>query len=677
MFFRSSTVEEIEADAFAGCPSLYQFHVDVQNPWYSSVDGSLFNRAETTLVKYADGRGSSCTVPDGVMEIGDNAFMEGFVVSVRMPDTVEWIGSGAFEGCYSLREIILSDSLIHIGADAFRSCQVLSSIDLPDSVLYIGSGGFLASGLTSITIPHGVKVIEPQTFLDCQFLQSVFLSNTVGAIYDMAFSNCGSLTDIMLPGSVQYLHEGAFSGAGLQSITMTGNLRNVGENAFNYCDSLMHVYYAGTADEWDAASASAAASGGNDPLLSAQIHFIGSCGEGVFWSLEANGIRTTLTIRGRGPMYDYSSEDSPFRSCPDVDYIVIESGVTSIGNYAFYGCGSLGGINMPDTLERIGSYAFYNCAGLGASANAPDPMGGHWVGGPRLSIHIPESVVSIGGYAFYGCSGLERIILPAVTAVEEYTFYGCSGLYYAFIPESVASIGTCAFAHCAFTGVELPGTTVIGTSAFEDCTALRSVTLSAGLVFVSNYAFDGCGSLETVFYAGTGSQWSDVMISGGNQPLANADVYYVYSADSPAFGRITKSFATVQTTHNSTTSPMMYLGDGTIVKILGESEGFYKVQVPDSGSTGQEGYITAGSVRLLSYDTISASMLMLPSGLLSLESEAFAQAAGFLAVRVPANTEYIEDDAFRGRDIIIFCAAGSYAQNWATEHGYWYVNRNE
>ncbi len=102
--------------------------------------------------------------------------------------------------------------------------------------------------------------------------------------------------------------------------------------------------------------------------------------------------------------------DLAFWGCSGLTSITIPSSVTSIGDLAFWGCSGLTSITIPSSVTSIEGSAFRDCSGL-------------------TSITIPSSVTSIGGWAFYGCSGLTSITIPSsVTSIGYETFYGCSGL---------------------------------------------------------------------------------------------------------------------------------------------------------------------------------------------------------------------------------------------------------
>ena len=217
------------------------------------------------------------------------------------------------------------------------------------------------------------------------------------------------------------------------------------------------------------------------------IFSIGVIHADITWTLSDDG---TLTISGTD-MPDYSSEKAPWYSRRQIiEKVVIENGVTSIGDYAFRGCNSLTSITIPNSVTSIGDYAFSECYRL-------------------TSITIPNSVTSIGDYAFYGCSGLTSITIPnSVTSIGDYAFSGCSGLTSITIPNSVTSIGDYAFYGCSgLTSITIGNSvTSIGDYAFSECYSLTSVTIGNSVTSIGDYAFPDSkwydNQPDGLFYAG-------------------------------------------------------------------------------------------------------------------------------------------------------------------------------
>ena len=148
--------------------------------------------------------------------------------------------------------------------------------------------------------------------------------------------------------------------------------------------------------------------------------------DNLTWKLYEDG---KLTISGTGAMKDYNADDnlSPAYNNSKVKKVVIEDGVTSIGERAFSNCSTLISITIPKSVTSIGKTAFYNCSSL------------------TISI-IPNSVTSIEYAAFYNCSSLTDIVIPSsVTSIGNSAFHYCESLTSITIPDSVTSIGYAAF----------------------------------------------------------------------------------------------------------------------------------------------------------------------------------------------------------------------------------------
>lgn len=219
-----------------------------------------------------------------------------------------------------------------------------------------------------------------------------------------------------------------------------------------------------------------------------------SCGANLTYKLTSNTDDPdtyTLTIGGEGAMYDYSSS---YTTVPwdaqksGITSVVIEDGVTSIGDNAFEDCSALKMLDIPQSVTEIGSKAFRACSAL-------------------TSLALPETVNRIGNTAFQGCSNLETINIPSgVKLIEKDTFHGCEKLNDVTIPAGVTLIGNSAFKACkTFRNINIPkGVTKIDYFAFEDCTQLETVGIPSTATNIRNFAFRNCPKLKSfVFPSGT------------------------------------------------------------------------------------------------------------------------------------------------------------------------------
>ena len=236
----------------------------------------------------------------------------------------------------------------------------------------------------------------------------------------------------------------------------------------------------------------------------AEIVDSGECGENVTWTLDSNGL---LTISGTGDMENYNSgrNRSPFYDNESINRIVIEPGVTSIGEDAFEECTGLTSVTIGNSVTSIGGGAFYGCSGL-TSVKIPDSVTS--IGNSAFndcdsltSVELPDSVTSIGVYAFSDCTSLASIAIPdGLTSIGVYAFSDCTGLTSVKFPNSLTSIGAYAFTRCtSLKSVELPGSlTSTGNEAFFKCSGLTNVKIGEGVTRIGEWAFSNCTNLTSV-----------------------------------------------------------------------------------------------------------------------------------------------------------------------------------
>ena len=250
-----SSVTNIVEGAFGICASLTAITVDANNPAYSSVAGVIFDKSQSTLIKFPGGKAGSYTIPNGVTSIVDLAFLLNTnLSSVTIPNSVTSIGSEVFAACTSLTNVTILDSALSIGYSAFDSCTNLTRVTLGNQVVSIGDGAFSATAITSIVIPNsvtnigfeafflcsrltnaalgnGITSIEPETFI-VSGLTSITIPDSVTSIGENAFQGCTNLTKAIIGSGVSTIGAGAFWGTRLTNVVIPSGIVSIGDGAF-------------------------------------------------------------------------------------------------------------------------------------------------------------------------------------------------------------------------------------------------------------------------------------------------------------------------------------------------------------------------------------------------------------------------------------------------------------
>jgi len=229
------SVTSIENQAFTLCGILTSITVDAGNPNYSSLDGVLYNKTQTTLIQFPGGKSGDFTIPNSVTSIKSQAFIScANLTSVTIPAIVTSIGDNAFSYCSVLTSITVDasnpnyssqDGVLYDKAKTVLiqyPCGTSGGFTLPSSVTSIGGWAFAnCTGLTSVTIPNSVTSIGIYTFSGCSGLTSVSIPDSVTSIAGWAFFGCSNLT-------------GAY---------FYGNAPTMGSYVFFNCSSGFTVYY--------------------------------------------------------------------------------------------------------------------------------------------------------------------------------------------------------------------------------------------------------------------------------------------------------------------------------------------------------------------------------------------------------------------------------------------------
>ena len=327
---------------------------------------------------------------------------------------------------------------------------------------------------------YSVTSIGNSAFYYCSNLTSVTISSSVTTIGNYAFEYCSNLSSITIPNSVTSLGKYVFNGCtALTDITIPTSVTSISDHAFAYCSSL-----------------------------------------------ESITIPNSVTAIEGFAFYESGITD-----------IVIPTSVTAIGNYAFSNCSSLSSITIPESITTLDNWLFAGCSGL---TNVVIPNSVTTIGYQVFSgctsltrIAIPNSVTSISNNAFLGCIGLTSLkiesgnpkydsrnncnaiietatntlvcgckntIIPnSVTSIGASAFENNSALTSVTIPNSVITIGAAAFLGSGLTSVTIPNSvTTIGPLAFRQCNSLTNVNIGNSVISIGSQAFAMCPSLSSI-----------------------------------------------------------------------------------------------------------------------------------------------------------------------------------
>ena len=277
-----SAIVRIGWNPFDRCDSLSRIELSDVNPYYMVQDGALFDRKAKELICYPGGlEGSAYSIPDWVISVGMAAFSENSRLrELTLPDSVTEITGNPFCGCITLTNIsISSDNLIYemidgalynkqsreliaylwgtvntaysvpagttsIAQEAFYKHKELAMITLPKTVVSIGMAAFAESGLVSIKLPAGIKMLAQNTFSGCENLTEVSLPSGLTTIGSAVFYQCPRLRHITLPGTLRSIGDAAFYLCqSLINVAIPDGVLSIGNHVFAGCFHLRSVSF--------------------------------------------------------------------------------------------------------------------------------------------------------------------------------------------------------------------------------------------------------------------------------------------------------------------------------------------------------------------------------------------------------------------------------------------------
>ena len=362
--------------------------------------------------------------------IGDYAFAGSKISTLSIPETAEYIGDHAFDGCSSLANIVIPGRVKAIGSYAFRGCSKLTEITVPGSVRTIGDYAFYSLwGLEKVTLNEGLESIGERAFYASPYFtvnrSPIYIPTTLKSIGNSAFSastqqvnisdiaawcdidfgngssnpangsslylNDEKIEDLVIPESVKTIKDYAFGNVSLKSVTFNEALQSIGTSAFNGC---------------------------NLPAITIPGN-VTAIGSNAFYSW-GTGIKDITFAYGAKPV-EIGSEafvapknltwDRPGESLnlgtSNLESLTIGNSVLEIPAAKFKGASKLTTVTLGNSLTAIGDEAFSGCTAL-------------------TEVVLPPSVETIGASAFAGNNQLTSIIMGHnVTTIGEKAYDLC------------------------------------------------------------------------------------------------------------------------------------------------------------------------------------------------------------------------------------------------------------
>ncbi|MBQ8257729.1 MAG: leucine-rich repeat domain-containing protein, partial [Bacteroidaceae bacterium] len=597
-----NSVTSIGSQAFQNCTGLTS--VTIPNSVTSIENWAFYNCTGLTSItipnsvtsigscafEYCSGL-TSVTIPNSVTSIRESAFNGCPLEKVEINTTT--VGSW-FKGCTSIKEIIIGDSVTSIGDYAFNGCTGIKNVRIEDgdTKLNLGKNGFKGlfyyCPLESLYLGRNLNYSEYygdgySPFAQITTLTSVTIGDNVNSLNTFLFKDCSNLNAITIPESVQIIEDYVFQYCDLREIHIPAGVITIGDYAFSHNNNL-------------------------EKITAAKENTRYSTPEGYNVLIDNNTIYgSILVLGGKGAIIPdgiVSIGDGAFNGIHGITSITIPASVEAIGSYAFEACSDLKEIHClaTDRYISVSNFAFdglYETTTLYIPAAGKKYYTGSWADFANIvvvgeivvdglsyaviseeektvqvidysgsndvvnipssityngeiykvtaicyqafkdytnisGITIPASVSSIGYDAFVGCTNLASIkvesgnpvfdsrencnaiietatntliqgckntIIPnSVTLIGNTAFYNCTGLTSITIPNSVTSIRAYAFFGCSgLTSIEIPNSvTSIGGHAFFGCSGLTSVTIPNSVKAIGENVFSGCTSLTSV-----------------------------------------------------------------------------------------------------------------------------------------------------------------------------------
>ena len=553
----------------------------------SKIEAAAFNNCKNI---------TKIVLNDGITSVGDYAFQSSGIKAFAIPDSINTIGKYFCYGCTGLTEISIPNSITTIPNYAFYGCTNISKLTLSRNTTTIGDCAFYnCSGVSKIVIPDKTEKIGAHAFDGCSKVNAISIPDSVTSLGSYAFNGCPSAKTLSIGSGLKHLPTYVFGNCkGLTSVTVPKTIISIADSAFRNCDNVTEITLPFVGESRTATGAKATFGyifGYTASLVTRTTSTTSYTKEQKLYSStsSSSGFSQLYTV-GTSPSYNdttfingLSSDSSndwnkPWYTCRDGNYS--SSGFTYYGQIqtytfnvptvlknvtitdaskieaaAFNNCKNITKIVLNDGITSVGDYAFQNNPWYKGLTDEFVIAGDNVLikyNGTKSGVVIPDFIKSIAGGVFKSNTNISEVTLPDnLLGIGENAFNGCTNLTAMTIPKSVVKIGSnaipgactisvyrpsagydyrstnrivlnnsfttgneiyyyivnddgCAeIIGCTTTSTELTVPTdfdgipvnKIGDYGFANCTTLNSITIPANILNIGKYAFDDCTGL--------------------------------------------------------------------------------------------------------------------------------------------------------------------------------------